>query len=175
MVKTAPHNAVVKAAPYNAVVKAAPHNAVLKAAPRNAVLKAAPYNAVGKAAPYNAVVKALIRHRNKAIFSLSLYVVGVGFRCDVLKPTRSRCCYGAGLGVGGSCALAKGRPRRDSCNVFTKTMRVRKRANMLNHNRCTLAPTCVWFEDNAFTFGQAWTKRANDLRVQSCSSTVVGF
>ena len=30
------------------------------------------------------------------------------FRWDVLKPTRSRCCFGAGLGVGGSCALAKG-------------------------------------------------------------------
>jgi hypothetical protein len=44
-------------------------------------------------------------------------------------------------------------------------MRVRMRAYMLNQSRCTLAPTCVWFEDNAFTFGQAWTERANDLRV----------
>jgi hypothetical protein len=55
-------------------------------------------------------------------------------------------------------------------------MRVRKRAYMRNQNQCALAPTCVWFEDNAFTFGQAWTERANDLRVQiKCSSTVVGF
>jgi len=60
--------------------------------------------------------------------------------------------------------------------VFTKTMRVRKRAYMRNQNQCALAPTCVWFEDNAFTFGQAWTERDNDLRVQiKCSSTVVGF
>ena len=44
-------------------------------------------------------------------------------------------------------------------------MRVRIRAYMLNQSRFTLAPTCVCFEDNAFTFGQAWTESANDLRV----------